>query len=111
LESACRRWAKKEGRIYIVCGPVFNAKKHRTIGKDIKVAVPDSFFKVVMSNRKNAEKAIGFYYNNTGERQTMGDAVRSVDEIEELTGMDFFHTLDSKLERRIEANAKLTEWR
>lgn len=40
LEEACRLWAKKEGKIYIVCGPVLYRQKHRTIGKKHKITVP-----------------------------------------------------------------------
>ena len=40
----------------------------------------------------------------------MQDAVRTVDEIERLTQMDFFPALDDKTETRIEAQADLGEW-
>jgi endonuclease G len=36
--------------------------------------------------------------------------VRSVDEIEMLTGIDFFPALDDKTENLIEAESDLTEW-
>ena len=42
--------------------------------------------------------------------QSMEEAVCSVDEIETMTGMDFFPSLDDTTERRIEANASLSEW-
>ena len=29
LEDACRLWTKKEGKLYIVCGPVLYRQKHR----------------------------------------------------------------------------------
>ena len=40
----------------------------------------------------------------------MADAVRSVDEIERLTGMDFFPELDDNTEDKIEKNSKLSDW-
>ena len=43
MEMACRKWAKKYGDLYIVCGPILYKGKHKTIGKN-KVVVPEAFF-------------------------------------------------------------------
>lgn len=110
LEDACRRWAKKEGKVYIVCGPVFTAKRPKYIGQNLKVRVPNGFFKVVLSTRKGHEKAIGFYYANRAGKQPMHQTATSVDEIEKMTGMNFFHHLDNDLENRLEANFSLKAW-
>lgn len=112
LESACRRWARCEGRVYVCCGPVFaDFRKSPKIGRDHKVCVPDGFFKVVLSVRRGAEKAIGFYYDNTDSPQTMEQAARTVDQIEQLTGMDFFSALPDDLEERLESTlTPLSDW-
>ena len=109
LEILCRDWARKYGAVDIVCGPLFNSTgEQKTIGRN-KVWVPEAFFKVVLC-RKGNPKAIGFIYRNEGKKQAMRDAVRTVDEIERLTQMDFFPALDDKTETRIEAQADLAEW-
>lgn len=109
LEILCRDWAREYGAIDIVCGPIYNQKsEQKTIGRN-KVWVPDAFFKVVLC-RQGSPKAIGFIYRNEGVKQKMEDAVYTVDEIEQLTGMDFFPVLDDKTEDRIEAKASLSEW-
>ncbi len=111
LEEACRRWAQKEGSIYIVCGPIYNkGRKRKTIGKEHKVTVPDAFFKVVLSLKPNKEKAIGFYYTNRAGRQNMAQAAITVDSVEVLTGMDFFVHLDDRLEKRLEAKCSFKDW-
>lgn len=111
VERACRRWAKREGKVYIVCGPIFNdARKQLYIGKSVKIRVPNAFFKVVLSLKKGEEKAIGFYFPNRDGKQNMGDATKTVDEIEKITGMDFFPQLNDALERRVEAQNNLTFW-
>lgn len=111
LESACRRWSSQEGTIYIVCGPVYKNKKPKTIDNGIKVAIPDAYFKVVLSLREGHEKAIGFYYTNDDSRQTMEDAACSVDDIEEITGMDFFPKLNQKLQKKVESEYNLRIWK
>lgn len=112
LEEACRRWAKKEGAVYIVCGPVYLQKweNRRTIGREKRITIPDGFFKVILSLRSGHEKAIGFYYENREGSQPMKTTVRSVDEIEHLTGIDFYVNLDSTLEQRLEASYSLKDW-
>lgn len=111
LESACRRWAMREGRIYICCGPIYEDDSQQYIGNDTKVRVPSAFFKVVLSLKKNEEKAIGFIYRNDGSRQTMDDAAVSVDEVESITGLDFFYRVDDKIEKTVESTFNLKQWR
>lgn len=111
LENACRRWAEQEGSVYIVCGPVFNdGRKVRTIGRAHQVRVPDGFFKVVLSLCKGKEKAIGFYYANNDGKQTMEATAMTVDEVEAMTGYDFFYQIDKKLEKRVESQSNLKDW-
>ena len=109
LEMQCRDWARQYGAIDIVCGPIFSTTgDQKTIGRN-KVWVPDAFFKVILC-RQGTPKAIGFIYRNEGVKQTQEEALRSVDEIETLTGIDFFPALSDTLERRIEAESDLTDW-
>lgn len=110
LEDSCRRWAEQEGSIYIVCGPIYRGARHAYIGDCHRVAVPEAFFKVVLSLRRGSEKAIGFVYDNTSARQTMEGAAMSVDAVEEMTGYDFFPLLDDKLEATLESNYNLRKW-
>lgn len=109
LEIQCREWAREYGAIDIVCGPIYEGRgQQKTIGRN-KVWVPDAFFKVILC-RKGSPKAIGFVYRNEGKKQAQQEAVRSVDEIERLTGIDFFPALDDAVENRIEAQARLADW-
>lgn len=103
LEQACRRWANKYGDIYIVCGPVLDQGTHRTIGRR-KVVVPERFFKVILC-MKDTPKAIGFVYENSSRNsRSLFKNATNVDEIERLTGIDFFPRLQDDIETKIEAN-------
>ena len=104
LEIQCRYWAKSLGDIYIVTGPIFYNGVQNTIGRH-KVAVPDAFFKVLLCDRGKA-KAIGFIYPNRGGHKNMKEYVRPVDEIERITGIDFFPALDDRVEDAVEAEGK-----
>lgn len=102
LEETCRGWAKKYGRVYIVCGPIYDKKNPKRIGKH-RVAVPDRFFKVVLiENRKNP-MAMGFLFKNAAHHQTLEKYMVTVDSVETVTGLDFFSKLPDSVENRIEA--------
>ena len=108
MEQACRKWARQYGDLYIVCGPIFYKKRPKTIGKN-KVAVPDAFFKVVLS-MKGEPKAIGFIYKNADGNRPKGDYANSVDEVERITGLDFFPSLPDDVEKRVEAQCCPDDW-
>ena len=108
LEEKCRTWAKLYGDIYIVAGPLFNESITRTIGAG-KIAVPDAFFKVILC-LEGIPKAIGFIYRNDSSSQLMKDCVCSVDDVEELSGFDFFHSLSDDVENTIEATSSINPW-
>ena len=109
VEIMCRDWARQYGAIDIVCGPIYYGRgEQKTVGKN-KVWVPDAFFKVVLC-RQGQPKAIGFIYRNEGRKQQMVDAVHTVDDIERITGMDFFPALADDIENRVEAKAELSKW-
>ena len=111
LEDACREWAREEGSIYIACGPIFYKGKRRTIGREHRVAVPDAFFKVVLCTHSHSPRAIGFIYKNTSGNRPLDSYVNSVDQVERITGIDFFPALPDEVERQVEATYDLTLWR
>lgn len=111
LEEFCRSWVKDYGTLYICCGPIFDKKKPKTIGKrpGVKIAVPDRFFKVMLYMGRQ-KQAIGFIYPNEKCDGDIRDYAVSVDEVEKITGLDFFHQLDSKTEKAVESRCNPSSW-
>ena len=108
LENLCRKWAKTYGSIYIVAGPVLLKGKHKTIGKN-KVTVPEAFFKVVLC-MEGKPKAIGFIYRNESGNRPKSYYVNTIDDVERITGIDFFPALPDNVEKAVEATCNLEEW-
>lgn len=108
MEMACRKWAKKYGDLYIVCGPILYKGKHKTIGKN-KVVVPEAFFKVVLRTGDDPQ-AIGFIYKNTSGNRPKDSYVNTVDEVERIAGIDFFPSLPDNVEKNVEATADIANW-
>ena len=108
IERDCRRWAKKYGKLYIVCGPVLLNREHETIGPN-KVVVPEAFFKVIL-RLKPEPTAIGFVVRNNEGTKKRDHYINTVDEVERITGIDFFPSLPDEIENKVEANADINEW-
>jgi endonuclease G len=109
LENRCRGWARHYGDVYIACGPVYNSKNYKTLGQN-KIAIPDAFFKVVLCMKGKKPKALGFIYPNEGTHHKMDYYVKTVDEVERITGMDFFYNLPDSIENDVESHVELDKW-
>lgn len=108
IEMDCRKWAKKYGDVFIICGPVPLRQPYETIG-DNKVAVPKAFFKIVLC-LNDSIKAFGFVVKNkSGEKKT-NLYYNTVREVERLTHIDFFPLLPDSIEDRVETHADINEW-
>ena len=109
LEIDCRRWARRFGDIYIVCGPVFLNREHEKIGTN-EVFVPEAFFKVVLC-LQGTPKAIGFVVRNNEGKKKRDQFINTVDDVEHITGYDFFPALPDSIEDAVEAHANMEDWR
>ena len=109
IEMDCRKWAKKYGDVYIVCGPVLLNREHETIGEH-NVVVPEAFFKVILC-LQGKPKAIGFVVRNNEGKKKRDQFINSVDDVERITGIDFFPALPDDIESEVEAYANIDDWR
>lgn len=108
IEQDCRKWAKKFGDVYIVCGPVLLNREHEIIGEN-KIVVPEAFFKVILCLNPKP-KAIGYIVKNNEGTKKKDQYVNTVDEVERITGIDFFPALPDDIENEVEAKSDIGEW-
>ena len=110
IETLTRDNAMRYGKVLVVTGPVFNAEKERrTIGKN-EVVIPDAFYKVLLVEDKGL-RGVGFYCENVeGNVNQVGLYARSIDEIEGITGIDFFYTLPDDIEEKVESSFDWKYW-
>ena len=109
LEEHTRTWADRDSALIVICGPVLADRLTQTIG-DSKVTVPTRFFKVILAPHANPPRAIAFVMNNGKVEGGMQRAVTSVDEVERITGYDFFSALPDEIENEIESQNRLSAW-
>ncbi len=108
IEMDCRKWARKYGDVFIVCGPLPLRPPYETIGGN-KVAVPKAFFKIVLCLNKSP-KAFGFVVKNRSGEKKSDLYYNTVREVERLTNIDFFPLLPDSIEDRVETHADISEW-
>jgi len=111
LEETIRDWTKKFRHLYVVTGPVLTEKPQDYIGNN-DVAVSRTFYKVLLDNSEPELKGIGFVIPHKVSDRPLGDYAVTIDEVEKLTGIDFFPELidDPERERQLEGTFDLKSW-
>ncbi len=109
LEEQARLWARENGSVLIITGPVITSEMKR-LGKN-RVGVPLSYYKVVATVTGGRMEAVGFLLENRDYGNTpLSSLSIPVDSVEKVTGIDFFHTLADTTERRMEATVTKQAW-
>lgn len=109
LEEKCRIWARADSSIIIVCGPILNDPIREFIG-DTRVAVPKRFFKVILAPYATPMRGIGFIMPNDKVPGGMQATAVSIDEVERVTGHDFFSALPDSIENEVESQCDFHFW-
>lgn len=109
VEKNCRNWARRDSAIIIIAGPVIDDNIHTYIGEN-HVAVPNQFFKVVLAPYSNPPRAIAFLMDNSYIKGGAQTTVTTIDEIERITGFDFFSVLPDDIEDKIESESHYQQW-
>ena len=98
LEKRIRLRAKKS-ELYITTGGVLSPADLKKIGKN-NVSVPDQFYKIIYDVKN--QKMFAYLMPNK-KIESREKYVVTVDAIEALTGIDFYHQLDDELEDKLES--------
>ena len=110
LEGSLRAYINRNSstQLYIFTGGILK-NGLPTISRSInKPSIPEHFFKVAL-DLKNRQ-AIGFILPNTEITYPLKSYAVPIDEVEQITGLDFFSLLEDELENRIEAGIDIRAW-
>ncbi len=108
LEDQVRKWSTENTEIYVVTGPILN-KQFTTIGTN-EVSVPEYYYKIILDIQKPEIKAIAFLLKNEKSGESLEKFVVTIDQIEALSGLDFFPSMPDDLEDLLEGNANKSLW-
>lgn len=109
LEEKERLWAQRDSALVIVAGPIYAAQNNTRIGAR-QVRVPDMFYKCILAPYTSPARAIAFVYDNERCPGNMQNYVTTIDEVEKLTGLDFFSTLPDEIENEVEQHSDFRKW-
>lgn len=111
LESNVRGWAMQYEQVYVVTGPILTERAKKRLPKEKNyIAVPRRYYKVVLNYIDDEPIAIGFIMKNEDSKSHLSNYVVPIDEIENITGIDFFSELPDNIEDELEAGINLDDW-
>ena len=83
-----------------ICGTIKNGT----------IAVPCSYYKIVFKDNGTEQIAIALLLYNQGSSASLKTFVTSIDNIESLTGINFFSSLSDDIENKMEAGVNTSSW-
>lgn len=106
FEDWVRSTALSNNGVYVVTGPIL--RPNNIVGLQ-NILIPFNFYKIVFKDGSNP-KMVGFIVRNEGSSYSLKTYSVPIDEIEALTGIDFFPQLEDKIENQLEDDVNLSGW-
>lgn len=108
LESLVRKLVFEYENLYVVCGPLFN-NTNKCIGEN-NVVIPTHFFKTLLVYNDDYQQSIGFIFPHQKCDGNLSNYVISIDSVEKITRLDFYHKLPNYIEELIESKIDTSFW-
>jgi len=108
LEDKVRGWAVEKERIYVVAGPILSTALP-TIGTN-RVAIPTHFFKIILAQHAGKTNVIAFLMPNRELPGPLSAYLTTVNDLEVITGIDFFPQLPDEQEEALESIIDAQPW-
>ena len=103
IEELTRRMAKRYGRVWVVCGPIYDTAQ-ATIGS-AGVWVPKAFYKALaVSTSDSTYATVAFLVDNTPQDRSPRHYAVTVDSVESVVGRNIFPLLPEEAEATITLN-------
>ncbi len=111
--------------VWVVCGPVFDDSNGRAfLAKENAhadlpqkpVEIPDAFYCILVDLVDGSPRALAFLidhaegYSKEGAKPRLSRFLVSIDRLEQLTGLDYFWSLDDAIESPLESTAAARMW-
>ena len=109
LENQVRGYVRDKGALYIVTGCCWDEASRR-IG-ETEIPVPAYYYKVLFDTNTKSSGMIVFLFPHGELRNSIFDYVVTVDSLESLTSVDFFHQLPDNLESELESQVRTRLWK
>jgi len=108
IEAKVFEWSNSSDSLYVVTGPILD-KPLGTIGES-KVIIPRAYYKTIVRFKEGNIFGIGFLIKHAKYPKTAKpyDFITSIDSVEKVSGINFYHQMDTIMQLRVEANKELS---
>jgi endonuclease G len=114
LETKVRGWVNGTDTLYICAGGTIRSSGEIiTYTTPSQMPVPKYYFKVILRKKASTGTydAIGFWFEHRKYNETLSAAhAKTIDQIETLTGFDFFFYLPADIQNTVEAAFNPSAW-
>ena len=95
--------------IRVITGPVFHGNIPKTLPSGIPI--PDAFFKIYLDELNGKIRTIAFLFTQDDDgKGSLDKRLCPIDEIEKLTGLDFFPELPEAVQQQLESSTAHGVW-
>ena len=103
-------WVREHQSLWVITGPIYSSKRLKF--KKSGVQIPTAFFKIITDVTPDAElRTISFIMpQEAHDFDLIEDYLASVDQVEFLTGLDFFSDLPDDAENQLEGFTSPSIW-
>jgi endonuclease G len=109
LEDWVRKYAVSfQEPVVVVTGPILKDGLEK-LG-DNGLSIPEQYFKIILDISGDEQKGIAFLMKNAVNDKDLTSYAVSINEVEKLSGIDFFPSLEDTKEERLESMADPTQW-
>ena len=126
LEGMVRDWVRNRGDLTIITGAVFDKDNDQARDSDAnadrvaplnRVAIPTHYYKIVVKKKSSGPQAIAILLPHNNDSQPNGQYrayltahITTIDQIEAMTGIDFFPGLATSRETVLESTPAAALW-
>lgn len=119
FEAKVQSWGRDKSfadTLYVVKGGTLDQTKGTLSHGGKQVVIPKYYFMAILKCKNNTYSALAFWmeHKNYGivdpSKSELASKIISIDELEEKTGIDFFHNLPDAAEKVVEAEVNKSAW-
>lgn len=103
LEEMVRDLVRIKGEVFVMTGPVYQRPMANLPNADEPHSVPSGYWKIVAVEQKNQIQIAAFFFDQeTPRNDEVYSHAQTVDQIEMITGLDFFWELNQQMQNVLE---------
>ena len=101
-------YANRFEEVWVIVGPLYGPPPTGRLQSGVDI--PEAFFRIILDEVNGRPRMIAWVLPQNPAGQALDEYLRSVDDVEAMSGFDFLSELDDELESRLEAEVPIAGW-